>query len=60
MKNKKQNKQNQLELDFRSEDRDSVKSSKADKGKVIYLGKYTTHREHELLNKIISLSNHLR
>lgn len=56
---KTKNKKNQLELEFNCDNKDSVKSSKQETGKIIYLNKYTTKRESELLNKIISLSNHI-
>jgi len=60
MKSKKQNKKNQLELDFKSDIKDSVKSIKPDGGKIIYLGKYANHREGDLIDKIISLSDHIK
>ena len=56
---KSKDKKNQLELEFKCDKKDSVKSSKLETGKIIYLNKYPSNRESELINKIISLSNHI-
>ena len=59
MRAKRQNNKSQLELSFKLECNDFIESNKIDSGKIIHMDKYIKKKEVEMINKIISLSDHL-